>query len=190
MRIGLSYIRHGKQITVKGMESVKKGGQSYLRNYLNTDEGLQYITIGYIRDVIDQVLKTWKSNVTKEERTHLKYVETYAKKWFFSIKSRLDEKQLKKLERWVDEYELTLADREKQKKIEVAADEKLKNVTMPRESFENWCSEIMNIKCKNCTKEWVDCDLHDLFLNNAVPESTHDLKNCRYAYLKIGKKVV
>lgn len=169
---------------------MKKGGQKYLRDYLNSDECLQYITVGYIRDVISEVLKTWKSNVTKEERTHLKYVETYAKKWFFSVKSRLDKKQLSKLERWVDEYDLILADREKQKKIDKTADEKLKNVTMTRVDFENWCSEIMEVRCKNCTKEWVECDLHNLLLDNAVPESEFDLKNCRYAYTEIGKKVV
>jgi hypothetical protein len=53
---------------------------------------------------------------------------------------------------------------------------------MTREQFEDWCYEIMQVHCLNCTGHHEGCELHQLFDDNFIPESSWNLDNCRYAY--------
>lgn len=170
-----------------------------MKDYLNTKEKNQFMVIlsilqllegvrntGVDSPKVETILKEWtqRDNMTKEEHKSLKTAETYLKKFATSVYERLDPKEQKVIRKKLTKFDFKLVDDFTLKQIYRDMSDRMVNAVLPRQQFYTWCEEIMNVKCKNCTKDWKTCELHHSFEYNFVPESSYNLKNCRYAYRK------
>lgn len=161
-----------------------------LKDYLNKTERDNFIMFGYITDFIYDFLTDWKQrgNLTKEEETNLKYTKTYSEKFYKGVLDRLNEKEVSQIMRNLKGYTCILVDNYAKDRMKKEAAEIDSKVIVGRNEFEDFCSEIMAVRCKGCTQHFSKCkDLYDMFHNNSVPESGYDLPNCKYAYVKKGR---
>jgi hypothetical protein len=168
-----------------------------LKDYLNAVEKNQIMVImsileamnGYRNGGIDgpkisSMLEDWnkRGNMTKEEHKALKTADTYLKKFTGSIIDRLSEKERECLKKRLIKFDFRLVDDFTLEKTYRDMSNKMVNAVVPRNQFNKWCEEIMECNCKNCSKDWKECELHEVFNENFVPESTWNKNNCRYAY--------
>lgn len=176
-----------------------------MKDYLNAVEKNQVMVLMSILDVMDgnrnggidgpkiaSMLEDWnkRGNMTKEEHKALKSANTYLKKFTNSVMERLSEKEKAGLKKRLRKFDFRLVDDYTLEKIYRDMSEKMVNAVVPRENFNKWCEEIMECNCRNCTKDWKECELHHVFEENFVPESSWNKDNCRYAYEKKIKEGV
>jgi hypothetical protein len=178
------------------LDGLYKGGAT-VRDYLNSVEKNQFMVMNSILQlaigirntgVAGPKLKTmreeWtkRENMTKEEHRSLKMVETYLEKFIMSVYNRLSPKEQEQIQKKLMKYDFKLVDDYTLKQVSRDIKDKLQYAVMPREQFYEWTSEMMEVKCKGCTKDYKTCDLYDVFHDNFVPESGFDCSNCKYAY--------
>ena len=125
---------------------------------------------------------TKRDNMTKEEHKSLKTAETYLSKFIMSVYNRQNPKEQGQIKKKLMKYDFKLVDDFTLKQVNRETNDRFVNAAVPRNQFYDWCSEIMNVKCNGCTKNWNECELHTVFEENFVPESSYYLKNCKYAY--------
>lgn len=168
-----------------------------MRDYLNSLETNQFMVIlaltqllegkrntGINPPKISTMLEEWakKDNLTKDEHRSLKTANTYLKKFVESVYERLSPKEQKIIDRKIMKFDFRLVDDYTLQKVYRDMSDKMVNAVVPRGQFEDWCEQIMSVNCNGCTKDWNTCNLHQVFDNNFVPESSYSLKNCKYAY--------
>ena len=156
-----------------------------LKDYFNAQEVNDFMTLKFVGYMAGKVMKEWgdRGNLTKEETTQLKYVSTYAEKFFNSVGSRLDVKEKTKIAKRLSKFDFRIVDEYMMNKVDRDMTDKLQYAVMPREQFDTFCGEIMDVRCSGCDKPWQDCELHDVFENNLAPEPTgYEKVNCRFAY--------
>ncbi|MCM3573305.1 DUF5651 domain-containing protein [Mesobacillus subterraneus] len=168
-----------------------------MRDYLNSNEKNQYMVLQSIVQMMDglrnsgvdgpkmsSMLEDWtkRDNMTKVEHKNLKTSETYLRKFLASVYERLSPKEQAAIKKKLMKFDFKLIDDFTLKQIDRDIKDKIANAVVPRQEFYDWSSEIMEIKCNGCTKDWNTCKLHQVFDNNLVPESGFDCKNCKYAY--------
>lgn len=169
-----------------------------MRDYLNSLEKNQFMVLISILQLLDgtrnntgneslklgSMKEEWKKrdNLTKDEHKHLKTAETFLKKFVGSVYDRLSPKEQQIIDKKILKFDFKLVDDFTLKQVMRDVKDKMNNAVMPRQQFYDWCVDIMEVKCKGCTKEWKTCGLHQVFDNNFVPESGFDCKNCKYAY--------
>lgn len=160
------------------------------KNYLNSAECLDFMMLSSLMAHLDQMVDNWcaRQVVSSDESRSLKMANTYVKKFLSSLLGRLDNKEKEKIDRKMKTNTVRLYDRYTIDKLNRESENTLKNTVVDRELFDKFCEEIMDVRCRNCNKEWVDCELHTLFEENLIPEPTgYDCKNCRYAFYDINK---
>jgi hypothetical protein len=108
--------------------------------------------------------------------------ETYMEKFIMSVYKRLSPKQQEQINKKLFKYAFQLVDDYTFQKISRDAQDKIQNAVVPGQQFYDWCSEIMKVECHGCTKNWNECQLHDVFHDNFIPESSFNCINCKYAY--------
>ncbi|MDF2790833.1 MAG: hypothetical protein K0S80_3934 [Neobacillus sp.] len=168
-----------------------------MRDYLNSIEKNQFMVlnsvlqmaIGIRNQGVDgpklmTVREEWtkRDNMTKEEHKSLKMVETYLSKFIMSVYNRLSPKEQDQIKKKLMKYDFKLVDDYTLKQVNRETNDRFVNAAVPRDQFYDWCSEIMNVKCNGCTKNWNECELHQVFEDNFVPECGYDHGNCKYAY--------
>ncbi|MEH7503269.1 DUF5651 domain-containing protein [Neobacillus drentensis] len=168
-----------------------------MRDYLNSIEKNQFMVMNSVLQMVVGLrnmgvdgpkLKTmreeWtkRDNLTKDEHKNLKMAETYMGKFIMSVYNRLSPKEQEQIQKKLLKYDFKLVDDFTLQKVNRDIKDKMVNAVVPRQQFYDWCTEIMNVKCNGCTKDWNTCDLHQVFDNNFVPESGFDCANCKYAY--------
>jgi hypothetical protein len=173
-----------------------------MRDYLNASEKNQFmvlqsilqLTEGKRNDGVDgpkigTMLEEWmkRDNMTKEEHKNLKTAETYLRKFLTSVYERQSMKQKSEIDKKIMKYDFKLVDDFTLKQVHRDIADRFVNAAVPRQQFNDWCSEIMNVKCNGCTKNWNECELHTVFDNNFIPESGFNCGNCKYAY-QLGEK--
>lgn len=171
-----------------------------MQDYLNSEMRNQMMVIGSVIKMMELVnegkksapkfvdmAESWSKRgaITREERKNLKTAATLLKKFWNSVYDRMGKKEQEMLSKKLTKYDFRLIDDYTLQKLYRDMQDKLKYAIIPREDFYDWCSEIMEVKCKNCTCDWKECKLHDIFDDNFIPESTWGLPNCRYAYEEI-----
>lgn len=161
-----------------------------MKSYLNAQEMNDFMLIGVLLDSAAKIRKGWgdRGNLTKEEHRAVKTAETYLTKFYESVITRLGEKESLKIHKRLSDFELKIMDRYTLQRMRGQWQEEMKISHVDRVEFEDWCEQIMIIKCKGCTKNYEECNLHDVFCNNYVPESSWGLDNCRYAYTELKKE--
>lgn len=173
-----------------------------MKDYLSAIEKNQIIVLMLVLEAINgksnsnmdeakisAMVEDWKKrgNLTKEEHRALKSSSTYLKKFLDSVLDRLSEKERNVIKKRLLKVDFRPVDDYTIKKIFREMENRMVNAVVTRELFNKWCEEIMECNCKNCSKDWKDCELHEVFEENFVPESTWNLENCRYAYKKCGE---
>lgn len=171
-----------------------------MRDYLNANEKNQFMVLQSIVQLIEgtrnqgtdgpkigTMLEQWTKgqNMTKEEHKSLKTSETYLRKFLISVYGRLSPKDQGTITKKITKYDFKLVDDYTMKQVNRDITDRFVNAAVPRELFYTWCAEIMSVKCNGCTKDWNTCDLHQVFDENFVPESSFDCTNCKYAYHNI-----
>lgn len=168
-----------------------------MKDYLNADEKNQFLVFMSILQVMNgnrgingpklvTVLEDWnkRGNLTKEEHKSLKLAGTYLAKFCKSVYDRLSDKEKVQIDKRLQKYDFRLVDDFTLQRVYRDINNKMVNAVVPRKQFYKWCEEIMDCNCKNCTKDWNQCELHKAFEDNMIPESSWNLENCRYAYKK------
>jgi uncharacterized membrane-anchored protein YjiN (DUF445 family) len=166
-----------------------------MKDYLNADEKNQIMVFMSILQIMNgnrgingpkiiTVLEDWnkRGNLTKEEHKNLKYAGTYLTKFCMSVYDRLSDKEKIQMDKRLQKFDFRLVDDFTLQKIYREMTDRMVNAVIPREQFFKWCEEIMHVNCNGCTKDWKQCELHEMFEENFVPESTWNKDNCRYAY--------
>ncbi|MCS0824872.1 DUF5651 domain-containing protein [Cytobacillus firmus] len=168
-----------------------------MRDYLNSNERNQFMVLQSILQLIEGVrndgtngpkistmLEDWtkRNNMSKEEHRNLKTAETYLSKFLKSVYNRLSKKEQSVINKKIANFDFKLIDDYTLKQVNRDIADRFVNAAVPRELFNNWCEEIMNVKCNGCTRDWNTCALHQVFEDNFIPESGYDYKNCKYAY--------
>lgn len=171
-----------------------------MRDYLNANERNQFMVLQSIVQMMDglrnsgvdgpkipNMLEDWKArgNITKDEHKNLKTAETYLRKYLSSVYERLGKKERDVIKKKITNFDFKLVDDYTLKQLDRDLKDKLANAVMPRQQFYDWCSEIMDVKCNGCIKDWKTCALYQMFEDNLVPESGFDCTNCKFAY-KVG----
>jgi hypothetical protein len=171
-----------------------------MRDYLNSNEKNQFMVLQSIVQMIDglrnsgvdgpkitNMLEEWskRNNITKEEHKNLKTSETFLRKFLASVYERLSKKEQEQIKKKIMKFDFKLVDDYTLKQVNRNIIDRFVNAAVPREQFQDWCCEIMQVKCNGCTKNWNECQLHDVFNDNFVPESGFDCTNCKYAYSKL-----
>lgn len=166
-----------------------------MKDYLNADEKNQIMVFMSILQIMSgnrgingpkliTVLEDWnkRGNLTKDEHKSLKFAETYLTKFCKSVYDRLNDKEKVQIDKRLQKFDFRLVDDYTMQKIQRNINNHMENAAVPRQQFYKWCEEIMDCNCKGCTKDWKDCELHQVFDENFIPESTWYLDNCKYAY--------
>lgn len=159
-----------------------------MKDYLNKQEANDFLLIGYINDTLEKIKKEWSERnfLTKEEATAIKYTQTYLSKFYKSVFDRMNpgftEEMLKKLKK----FEFRFLDDYTMQQIMRDASNRMQNAVVPRPQFDDFCEQIINHNCENCTKHFSQCDLYKLFHDNFVEESSWGLENCPYAYRPVN----
>lgn len=176
-----------------------------MKDYLNQSETNDFMCIGYLLDTagsilgierssknpmsIEKVRAGWadRGNLTKEEHKSLKMAETYLSKFYTSVLARMSRNEAAKVYKRLTRYTVKFMDEFTLNLLNVQLGREFEVVKIEREQYQQWCEEIMNVNCKNCTKHHDECKLCSLFENTLIPESQWNLDNCRYAYAEIVK---
>lgn len=168
-----------------------------MKDYLSAAEKNQFMVLMSILQLMDghrnggidgpklgSMLEDWtkRNNMTKEEHKALKTAKTYLEKFTTSVFNRLSSKEREGLVKRLVKFDFRLVDDFTLQRVSRDIDNKMINAVVPRQLFNKWCEEIMCINCKDCIKDWKKCELHEVFEENFVPESSWSLDNCRYAY--------
>lgn len=184
------------------LQEIKAKTKGKLKNYLNSEELNDFMLIGTLLDTCSSIINStidpkhstigkiriaWdtRGNLSKEEHKSIKMAETYLTKAYTSILNRLSKDEVIKISKRLSSYNLRILDKFTIDKINRESGDKYKNAVIPRELFENWCEEIMEVKCKGCNKDRQACKLREVFEDNFVPEADWGLDNCRYAYTEL-----
>lgn len=168
-----------------------------MRDYLNANEKNQFMVImsvlqsiegkrnmGLNGPTIGSMREDWSSrdNMSKQEHKYLKTAETYLHKFIESVYNRLSPKDQQIIDKKIRNFDFRLIDDFTLKQVFRDVQNRMVNAVVPRQQFEDWCEQIMNVKCNGCTKDWNTCNLYEVFNDNFVPESGFNCLNCKYAY--------
>lgn len=184
----------------KVKKDIKKSISKGTKDYLNSEEMNDFMLIGLMLDTtanainssfdslkdkkINKIRIAWdtRNNLTTEEHKALKTAETYLTKFYTSVLSRLGQDEIAKIRKKTSNYNIRVIDKFTLDKLNRDTNNKTVNAVVPRGEFEDWCEEIMEVNCKNCSKDRKNCKLKKVFDDNFVPESDWGLDNCKYAY--------
>jgi len=155
------------------------------RNYLNKDELNDMLLIGGLMDTSAKIRKGWKDRgmMSAEQHKQVKIAETYLKKFYTGVLEQLPVKEVRKLHNYLKEFHFKIYDKYTQNIVFGEYEDACKVMYMTREMFFDWTCEIIDIKCRNCTKCWDGCTFYEMLQANLIPEPTgFDRPNCRYSF--------
>lgn len=159
--------------------------KKFKKDYLTSNEQLEVMILIALKDVIGKMVTSWSERKAfyDDESKNLKTSFTYLGKFLDSIYSRLDDKELERLNRKLSMNAVRLYDNYEIEKKE----NKIKNVyskfTLTSSEWYEFCEEIMNVRCKDCENCWQNCNLYKLLDENNAPEPTgFSNVKCKYFY--------
>ncbi|MHC1681363.1 MAG: DUF5651 domain-containing protein [Clostridiaceae bacterium] len=172
-----------------------------MKDYLNRDEQNQIISMMALAQQIEGVRtmvgrtgkpiwEDWRNRdfLTKEEGKNIKTAHTFMLKFVNAVLGRIDKKEHSKIMKKLEKFDFRIVDEYTWQKINRDATDKLKNAVVPRKQFNDWCEQIMACNCKECKINWNECNLHEVFEENFIPESGFDHDNCKFSYCEIRKE--
>jgi hypothetical protein len=162
-----------------------------LKDYLNAAEMNSFMFVTYLLETISMMREDWtkRCNITKEEHRALKTAETNLLKFHDNVLARLSNSELVKITKKRSKFKVRILDNFTMDMLERDFKKKLVNAVVPRDQFQDWTEQMMEVTCKNCTKHHDSCRLHEIFQDNFIPESTWGLENCRFAYKEVDSAI-
>jgi hypothetical protein len=95
--------------------------------------------------------------------------------------NRLNQYEQKELGKRLAKFDFRLIDDPTLKSIRREMENRKKWAVMKWYDFYNWSDKVLFHNCNGCTKHSSECELHQIFQDNFLPESSWGMENCRYA---------
>ena len=167
-----------------------EGGEMRLRrSYLSSEEENNFMMLAALS--ISMSSKSERGNyiellekrgmLTKETRKEFKMFYTYLNKYLKDTYSMLDETTQKRLIKRLRKFDFKIIDDYQLQRVMREANEKLKDVVLTRETFEDLIEDITEVRCKNCTKDYQSCEIYKA-LYEALLDAPGFAPNCPYAW--------
>lgn len=129
----------------------------------------------------DSMLQTFERTgmLTKDTKRSLKMCMTYLDKFLTDTYLLLDDREQKKIIKKSLGFNLKFIDNYEAEKLNRDIADKKKYVSVKRNIFEN-VIDILGQECVNCTKNYKQCSLYDLF-EDTLTIGNGECNNCKYA---------
>ena len=157
-----------------------------MKDYLNNQEVKEALILTYCRNLVDHFVN---GNVmTKDEKTNLKKGGTFIKNTLKSMIQRLGEDTAKKYVRTYENSKVIVITDSELEVLEKRKDASLKAAYEDSKEYFDLVEITMDMNCKNCCKNWKQCDLCKHFDDNEIipfydeNDIDKDLGSCKYAY--------
>ncbi|MCQ2016774.1 DUF5651 domain-containing protein [Clostridium butyricum] len=159
-----------------------------MKDYLNNQEVKEALILTYCKILVQHFVD---GNVmTKEEKTNLKKGGTFIKNSLKSMIQRLGESSAKKYVRLYENSRITVMTNSELEVLAKRKDAELNAAYEDSKEYFDLVELTMDCNCKDCCKDWKQCNLCNHFDNNEIipfydgyeSEVVKDLGNCKYAY--------
>lgn len=161
------------------------------RRYLNSQEENFFMMMASVELFIKGKTHLQKSNyidelekrgmLTKESKKQLKMATTYMNKFLNSMYEELDEPTQKRIQKRLQKFEFKVVDDFQLKRILRTARDRIQDVVLERETFEDIIEDIAECNCKDCTKGYEGCKIYKV-LDEALIDKPGIEINCPYAW--------
>lgn len=155
-----------------------------MKDYLNNSETKEMVILAQTRNLVKHFVD---GNVlSKEEKTNLKKGSTFIKNTLASVINRLGGTEAKKFVRINEDSKVIVISNSELDVIKKRKDAELNAAYEDNKEYYDLVEVAMDMNCKNCCKNWKQCDLCKHFDNNEVIPFNDDidLGNCKYTYTK------
>lgn len=153
-----------------------------MKKYMNAQEVNDFLIMSMAGESAKDILDGWGDNMSKEERKALKTAYTWFKKFQTSVIQRMDKPTQDKLLKRSSKFQIKILDEYSTQQIMGTFENALKIIHMTRDQLDDLAEQSIEFNCRGCKKDYKSCQLHDVFYDNFILESSHGLENCRYAY--------
>lgn len=165
-------------------------GEKLKRQYLSSEEENLFMMMASLSMHINgktEVRKNFmqaleeRGMLTKETKRELKMMNTYLNKYLQHTFDMLDETTQIRLKKRLAKFNYKIIDDYQLKRILKSVQEQMKNVTITRSTFEDLIEDIAEVRCKNCTNSYKDCEVYKA-MYDALLDAPGLLPNCPYAW--------
>ncbi|SEA05199.1 hypothetical protein SAMN04515656_10315 [Eubacterium aggregans] len=142
-----------------------------MKSYISTCEITTLVSLAHLLENIDEILK---KDISKEEKTDLKYLRTYTKRYIHHAKERIDKKSDDRLKVKVKNYV---------PKLEPVRKYGDPVFNLAQDDFYDLVEEVMAIKCCDCPGV-LGCRTREVLHDNFIPilTVTDESNPCEYMY--------
>lgn len=153
-----------------------------MKDYLNNSETKEMIVLNKINIIVDHFING--SVMDSTEKGNLKRGNTFIKKALLSTIKRLGEKEAKKFVKLYENSQVITISNSELSIIKKRKNSELNEAYEDSKEYYDLVEITMDMNCKNCFKNWKQCDLCKHFdENEVIPFNEEiDLGNCKYAY--------
>ena len=146
--------------------------KDYLKREVTSDEIAVAVALYWLSGNIDTVIKTNRTG--KHERTDLKYILTYSRKYIEHLRESLSDKSFKKLQSKVKNYRIHMdaVDTKNNPRISILRDDLL-----------DFAAEALDVCCKGCDGLKKKCSIRDVMTECVLPPLEPSInKPCQYMF--------
>ncbi len=153
-----------------------------MKDYLNNQEVKELLILNYVRVLVEHF--TNGNVMDKEEKANLKRGGTFIKNTLKRMIARLGEKEAKKFVRLYENSEIVVISDSELDVLQKRKSAELDAAYEDSKEYFDLVEITMDLKCKNCTKCFKECDLYKHFNEQEVIpfNESEDLGNCKFAY--------
>lgn len=164
-----------------------------MKKYLNSNEMLDLLFAYHLADTSEKTVENWTSrgNMTKNEAKYLRTAITYTQKFIKECMERLDCKERSKvLKRTIKSAEkpIIFVDEWMRQRVMGEYEKELETVKISRKKFEKVSLLAMKAVCEDCTDNFSNCWLYDIFDDCLLPRAEKE-RNCPYCFLSNEKQL-
>lgn len=166
---------------------------NFKRSYLNTEETNMYMLSKSFIQVINgernmnnkttnEIWVEWdkRGMITPEMKKNIKLVRTYLSKFCYEIEDNVDERELKRLNKKIENFDYRLVDDYTLKKIFKDIEDRSRYFVIDKEKLYPILAELMEVSCVSCKKDYKSCDLYNMF-DDLLINKVNECSNCPYA---------
>lgn len=134
----------------------------HLKVHLNIKDRFQFIKLSVALQSAKELYDDWsrEGNLKPEEKKYLKTGHTYLTKALILIQTRFQEREKDLQRRLLEKKSLVLLDNKKDAELIKDLKKQEYEVRMSGEQFKDFLHEVVNITCRNCTRDYKNCELY------------------------------
>ena len=138
-----------------------------MRDYLNKNETLGYITLGAGLSFA----QTLEETAEGKEKTYLKYIQTYMRKYQDEVCERLSDTNNRRIGKMVDTNVI---------KLVPATSPDATRITLNLDYLADIAELIIDAYCASCNGDNSDCEVREALKGCFIPECCTDKEKCCY----------